>query len=273
MNKDIAVIIGTGGMGRAVARRIGSGRRLLLADYDKAGLEAVADQLKGEGHDVAVQAVDVADAESVRALAATAAGLGPVTRVVHTAGLSAVQAPVDAILRVDLLGVALVLDAFGAVVAPGGSAVVIASMAGHLFPPLPPEQDRALAGTPAAELLALPFVAAITDSGAAYSIAKRGNILRVKAAAGTWGERGARVNSLSPGIISTPMSAEELAGESGERMRGMLAVSPVPRAGTPDDIADGACFLLGEGAAFVTGTDLLVDGGVVARLSGVVPGA
>lgn len=268
MDRDVAVVIGVGGMGVAVARRVGGGRRLLLADFSEAVLGAAAERLRGEGHDVTAERVDVSDAGSVGALAQRAAAMGRVTHVAHTAGLSPVQASVEAILRVDLMGVALALDAFGGVVAAGGAGVVIASMAGHMAGALPPEMEAALALTPPADLLALPFLApgAVPDPGAAYTIAKRANALRVQAAARAWGARGARVNSISPGVISTSMGQAELGGPSGEQMRGMIAMSATGRVGTPDDIADAAAFLLGPQASFITGTDLLVDGGVIAAI-------
>lgn len=265
-DSDVVVIIGTGGMGTAIARRIGSGRRLLLADVDATRVDAAATELRDLGHDVTTRPVDVADHASVAALADAASGLGRVTSIVHTAGLSPVQASTEAILRVDLLGVGLVLEEFVRVVSPGGAGVVIASMAGHLGPALPAEQERALAGVPAAELRTLPFLApeVVGAPGAAYSLAKRANALQVQAAAGAWGRRGARINSISPGHVATPMGQQEESGENAETIRQLIAVSAAGRHGTPDDIAAAAAFLLGPDAAFITGTDLLVDGGAVA---------
>ncbi|MFJ7996489.1 SDR family oxidoreductase [Streptomyces sp. NPDC096310] len=268
MNRDVVVVIGVGGMGRAIARRQGAGRTLLLADVDQAALDSTAEALRGDGYDVATHHVDVSSRASVAGLAAAAAERGAVTQVVHTAGLSPAQAPAPAVLRVDLLGVALVLEEFGRVVAPGGAGVVIASMAGHLPAPLDPRQERELAHTPAEELLRLPYAGGetATDAGRAYSLAKRANVLRVQAAAPAWGERGARVNSISPGVIATPMGRQELAGEAGRQMRAMVEASATGRLGTPDDIADATAFLLGPAATFITGTDLLVDGGAVAAV-------
>lgn len=269
MVKQVVVVIGVGGMGELIAERQGAGKTVLLADFSEAALERVSERLRGNGFDVLTQKVDVSDPESVAALAAAAAASGDVVQVVHTAGLSPAQAPTDAVLHVDLLGVALVLEEFGTVIAAGGAGVVIASMAGHFAAGrFPAELEAALTVTPARELLALPIAqpGALPDAGAAYSLAKRANQLRVAAASLAWGARGARVNSISPGVISTPMGQQELASESGASMRAMIAASGTGRVGTPSDIAAAASFLLGPEASFITGTDLLVDGGVVAAV-------
>ncbi len=265
---SVLVVIGTGGMGKSIARRLGSGRTVLLADFSETALTVAADELRGDGYLVQTSTVDVSDPGSVDALAHAAAALGSVVQVAHTAGLSPVQAPLAAILAVDLVGVALVLDAFGEVVAPGGAGVVIASMAGHTSPPLTAEQEAALALTPAQDLRSLPFLTpdVLTDPGAAYGLSKRGNQLRVQAASGPWGDRGARINSISPGIISTPMGQQELTGPAAGFMQAMTAGSGLKRLGSPNDITSAAAFLLGPDSAFITGTDLLVDGGVIAAL-------
>ena len=264
----VLVVVGVGGMGRSIARRLGSGKTVLLADFNDNALSAAAAELGADGHTVRTQTVDVADAESVSALAVTAGELGPVVHVAHTAGLSPTQAPAAAILAVDLVGVALVLEAFGAIIAPGGAGVVIASMAGQTSAPLTAEQEHQLAVTPAAELASLPFVTAevLADPGQAYGVAKRANQLRVQAASSVWGARGARINSVSPGIISTPMGQQELDGPSGVYMRAMIDASGAKRLGTPDDITAAVAFLLGPDSTFMTGIDLLVDGGVIAAL-------
>ena len=263
---DVLTVIGVGGMGEAIARRLGSGKTVLLADYNEETLASVFKSLSAAGHHVESRSVDVASPESVRGLAEYADSLGSVTQVAHTAGLSPSQASAEAILAVDLLGTALVLQQFGEVVAPGGAGVVIASMAGHMFPPLTAEQERALAHHPPGELLTLDFIGSITDPNFAYPIAKQANHIRVRAASAQWGRRGARVNSISPGIISTPMSQQELASPVGDGMRGMIAMSATGRIGTPEDIASATAFLLGPGGSFITGTDLLVDGGVIAAI-------
>ena len=228
----------------------------------------MAAQLADEGFDVVPAQVDVGSRESVAELTRRAAEIGAVTQVAHTAGLSPVQAGTADIMRVDLYGVALVLEEFGEVIAPRGAGVVIASMSGHMLGSLPADQERALAGTPTDELLSLPFLApdVITDPGHAYAVAKRANLLRVAAQSLTWGRRGARLNSISPGVISTAMGRSELSGPHGEGMRAMVEASGTGRIGTAADIAAGAAFLLSDDASFVTGTDLLVDGGVVATI-------
>jgi NAD(P)-dependent dehydrogenase (short-subunit alcohol dehydrogenase family) len=269
---EVLTVIGVGGMGETIARRLGSGRTVLLADYNEETLASVAESLSADGHHVESQAVDVSSAESVRKLAEYAGSIGAVTQVAHTAGLSPAQAPAEAILAVDLLGTALVLQEFGEVVAPGGAGVVIASMAGYMFPPLAAEEEKALAHNPPDQLLKLDFISSITDPNYAYPIAKQANHIRVRSASAHWGRRGARINSISPGIISTSMGQQELASPVGDGMRAMIAMSATGRLGTPDDIAAAVAFLLSPNASFITGTDLLVDGGVIAAVKAGNPG-
>jgi len=266
---ELVVVIGAGSMGQAIARRIGVGKTILLADLNEKAAAAAADTLQGAGFTTSTATVDVASHESVHDLAATASDLGAVTDVVHTAGLSPAQASPDAIIAVDLVGVALVLEEFGQVIAAGGSGVVIASQAGHMISPLPAEQHQALATTPADELPALPFLQpdVVTSSGAAYALAKRANIVRVQAASVQWGDRGARLNSISPGIIMTPLALDELNSGAGEGYQRMIKASAAGRVGTPDEIGAAAAFLMGRDGTFITGTDLLIDGGVIAAIA------
>jgi len=268
MGREVVVVIGGGGIGQAIARRQGNGKTILLADINEGTCEMAAKTLESSGHKVTTQHVDVSSRESVRSLANAAAELGNVVQVVHTAGLSPVQASPKAILAVDLLGVALVLEAFGRIVASGGAGIVISSMAGYMRPPLPPEQEQALAHTPTDDLLQLPFLTAdaVPDSGTAYGLAKRANILRVQAASVEWGDRGARVNSISPGIILTPLAQQEMAGPGGPVYQSMIEISAAKRVGTTDEIATAAAYLLGPESSFVTGSDLLIDGGVIAAM-------
>lgn len=268
MNTHVLTIIGAGGIGLAIARRQGFGKTVVLADISAETLAVAAESLTVTGYTVVTQQVDVSSRESVNALAQAARELGDVAQVAMTAGLSPNMAAPDRILAVDLLGTALVLDEFGSVIAPGGAGVVISSMAGYMPPPLPREHDQALAQTPADELLSLPFLGltAVPDSGTAYGLSKRANHLRVQAESLRWAERGARVNSISPGIIATPLAQHELASPVGPRYLALIEASAIKRMGTPDEVAAAAAYLLGPDAGFITGSDLLIDGGVIAAL-------
>ena len=263
---DVLVVISAGVIGSAIARRVGSGKHILLADLRPEAAEAVANTLRDVGFEVSTATVDITSRASVEALAQKAASLGDVVGVVNAAGVSPSQAPKEVVLKVDLYGTALILEAFGNVVAPGGAGLMIASMSGHRLPSLTAEEDRALATVPADELLSLPIAQPdnVRDSLHAYQISKRGNALRVKAEAVRWGKRGARVNSVSPGIVMTPLARDELNGPRGDGYKRMLSLSPAGRAGTPDELATLAALLMGEDGAFITGSDFLMDGGVTA---------
>lgn len=268
MTKEVVVVIGAGGIGLAIARRQGFGKTVLLADYNEETLNAAAESMRNASYSVETHPVNVASRESVQALAAAAAALGRVVQVINTAGLSPNMAPVAHVLEVDLYGSAVVFDEFEKVIAPGGAGLIISSMAGHMMPALSPEQAHALAYTPTEQLLDLPFLKAdaVPNTLVAYMIAKRANHLRVQASAITWGARGARVNSISPGIIVTPLALHELNSEIGNIYRTMVAASPANRMAPPDEIAIAASFLLGPDAGFITGSDLLIDGGVIAAM-------
>ncbi len=220
--RNVLVVIGTGGMGLAAARRLAGGRTLLLADWSDASLNAASSTLRGEGHAVESLVTDVSDGGAVGELAAAAGESGHIDAIIHTAGVSPVAATASQIYRVDLLGTAHVVDAFLPVAGPGTSLVCIASMAGH-FASLPTEFERHLALAPTAELLDHAGIDLnATNTGLAYTVAKRGNQLRIAAAAQAWGARGARLNTISPGVISTPMGAAELDGTSGAHIRSMI---------------------------------------------------
>jgi NAD(P)-dependent dehydrogenase (short-subunit alcohol dehydrogenase family) len=259
---QVVVLIGAGSIGQAIVRRVGAGKHLLLADLRRDTAETVSRTLNDAGFATSVAQVDVASRQSVEALVAMSTEIGEVWGVIHAAGVSPSQAPADVILAVDLVGTALVLAEFGKVIAKGGAGIVIASQSGHRLPALSAEQDVALATTPVDELLALPMLQAVTDPLNAYQIAKRGNALRVMAEAVKWGRRGARINTISPGIIITPLANDELAGPRGEGYRRMIEHSPAGRAGTPDEVATVAALLMGTDGAFITGSDVLMDGGV-----------
>ena len=215
---------------------------------------------------MSVATVDASSREAVHALVETASGLGEVTGLIHAAGVSPSQASPSTILEVDLYGTALVLEEFGNIIASGGAGVVIASQSGHRLPALTVEQNKALATTPVEELLSLPFLQPdqVTDSLHAYQIAKRGNSLRVMAEAVRWGKHGARLNTISPGIVITPLARDELTGPRGEGYRRMIESSPVGRAGTPDEVGNVGALLMGPDGGFITGSDILMDGGVTA---------
>jgi len=274
MKNEVVVVIGAGGIGMAIARRQGFGKHILLADFNETLLAAAVKELEVASYKVSSQKVDVSSRESVRALADQAASLGSVINVVNTAGVSPNMAPPERVLAVDLYGSAVVFEEFERVIAEGGSGLVVSSMAGYMSPPLPKEQDQALAFTPADELLKLPFLSpeAVPNSMVAYIISKRANHLRVQASSISWGKRGASVNSISPGIISTPLAQHELKSPIGDMYRAMISASPAKRMASPDEIAVAANYLLGPDAGFVTGTDLLIDGGVIsAMLAGQLP--
>jgi NAD(P)-dependent dehydrogenase (short-subunit alcohol dehydrogenase family) len=262
----VIVVIGAGSIGQAIVRRVGAGKHVLLADLRQENADAAAKTLSDAGFNVTTATVDVSSRTSVRDLVETATKLGDVIGLIHAAGVSPSQASPEAILRVDLYGTALVLEEFGNVIARGGAGIVIASQSGHRLPPLSTEQNAALATTPVEELLNLPMVQPdqVKDSLHAFQISKRGNSLRVMAEAVRWGKRGARVNTISPGIIITPLANDELKGPRGPGYRRMLEVSAAGRAGTPDEVGTVGALLMGPDGAFITGSDFLMDGGVTA---------
>jgi NAD(P)-dependent dehydrogenase (short-subunit alcohol dehydrogenase family) len=262
----VIVVIGAGQIGQAIARRVSAGKHVVLADLRRENAELAAKTLSEAGFDVSTAQVDVSSRTSVEALVKDAAAHGDITGVIHAAGVSPSQASPETILKVDLYGTALVLEAFGNVIARGASGVVIASQSGHRLAALTAEQDTALATTPTEELLALPMLqpGQIRDTLHAYQLSKRGNSLRVMAEAVRWGRRGARVNTISPGIIITPLAKDELTGPRGEGYRRMIELCPVGRAGTPDEVGNVGALLMGPDGAFITGSDFLMDGGVTA---------
>jgi NAD(P)-dependent dehydrogenase (short-subunit alcohol dehydrogenase family) len=263
---QITVVIGAGSIGLAIARRISAGRHVLLADLKIENAQKAAEQFADAGFETSVAAVDISSRASIELLAAKGAALGDIAGLIHAAGVSPSQASPAQILAVDLYGTAVILEAFGNVIAPGGAGVVIASQSGHRLPALTPEQDAALATTPADDLLALPMLQPdqINDPLHAYQVSKRGNALRVKAEAVRWAQRKARINTISPGIVMTPLASDELTGSRGAGYRRMIEGCPAGRAGTPDEIATLAALLMGPDGAFITGSDFLIDGGVTA---------
>ncbi len=268
MSKEVKVVvlIGAGSIGQAIARRVSAGKHILISDIKVENAEQAAKTLLEAGFEVSTSMVDVASSSSVYELVAKAKSIGSIVGLIHAAGVSPSQASPDTILKVDLYGTALILEAFGKVIEHGGAGVVISSQSGHRFPALSIEEDKALATTPVEELLSLPLVDLnnVKDSLHAYQLSKRGNSLRVRAEAVNWGKRGARINAISPGIIITPLAKDELNGPRGDSYRKMISSSAVGRAGTPDEVANVAALLMSHEGAFITGSDFLMDGGVTA---------
>jgi NAD(P)-dependent dehydrogenase (short-subunit alcohol dehydrogenase family) len=263
---QVNVVIGAGSIGQAITRRVSAGKQVLLADLRQENADAAAKVLKDAGFEVSVATVDASSRSSVHELVENAKALGEITGLIHAAGVSPSQASPGTILKVDLYGTALVLEEFGNAIARGGAGVVIASQSGHRLAPLSVEQNKALATTPVEELLKLPFLQPdqVKDSLHAYQLSKRGNSLRVMAEAVRWGKRGARINTISPGIIITPLAHDELTGPRGAGYRRMIELSAAGRAGTPDEVGSVGALLMGADGAFITGSEFLMDGGVTA---------
>lgn len=265
--KEVIVVIGSGSIAQAIARRVSAGKIVLLADIHPDNAKGAESILSRAGFDVKTSTVDVRSRESIEALVKTACDLGDIKGVIHTAGLSPSQARAQDILRVDLYGTAVLFEAFGEVIAPGGSAVVIGSQSSHRLDvdALSQQQADALATLPPEALLTLPWIAEVDDSLYAYQISKRGNALRVMAEAVKWGKRGARINCISAGIVFTPLAYDELNSvERGAFYRNMLEKSPAGRGGTPDEIGELAAFLFGPNGTWISGSDFLIDGGTTA---------
>ena len=263
---NVNVVIGAGSIGQAIARRVSTDKHVVLADLRKENAEAAAKVMSDAGFDVSATTVDISSRKSIQAVVEMAAARGTITGLIHAAGVSPTQASPATILHVDLYGTAVLLEEFGNVIARNGSGVVISSQSGHRLPALTVEQNRALATTPAEELLKLPFlqIDQVKDSLHAYQLSKRGNSLRVMAEAVRWGKRGARINTISPGIIMTPLARDELTGPRGAGYRRMIEGSAAKRAGTPDEVGAVAALLMGPDGGFITGSDFLMDGGVTA---------
>lgn len=265
--KEVIVVIGSGSIAQAIARRVSVGKHILLADIKAENAEAVKHTLSRAGFEVSTTVVDVSSRESVQNLVKNACGIGEVKGVIHTAGLSPSQAKAQDIINVDLYGTAVVFEEFGKVIGHGGSGVVIGSQSSHRLDvdAFSQQQADALATLSPEEMLELPLVQAVNDSLYAYQLSKRGNALRVMSEAVKWGKRGARINCISAGIVFTPLAYDELnSAERGDFYRNMLAKSPAARGGTPDEIAALAEFLFGPNGTYISGSDILIDGGVTA---------
>lgn len=264
MKKEISVLVGAGSIGMAIARRVGAGKITVVADYSKENAEHAAKILEDAGFETRTIITDLGSKESILEMVKFATELGPIKHLINAAGVSPSQAPVEKILQVDLYGTSVLLEEFGKVIAEGGSGVIISSQSGHRLPALSLEENEALATAPTDELLGLPFIQAITDTLKAYQYSKRCNVLRVAGEACKWGKRGATINSISPGIIITPLANDELHGPRAEGYLNMIKGMPAGRAGTPDEVGDLAEFLMSSRGRFISGADFLIDGGCTA---------
>lgn len=266
MKKDIIIWMGAGQIGLAIVRRIASGKKIVIGDRSLVNARAAADALNGSGFDAVALEADLSSRESILSLISEACKYGDIRYLVNSAGVSPSQASIETILKVDLYGTAVLLEEVGKVIVSGGSGVTVSSQSGYRMPALTPEADRLLATTPAEELLALEMLRPenIRDTLHAYQMAKRCNVKRVMAEAVKWGERGARLNSLSPGIIVTPLAIDEFNGPRGGFYNNMFAKCPAGRPGTADEVAHVAELLLEDKGAFITGSDFLIDGGATA---------
>lgn len=267
MGKESIIWMGAGQIGLAIVRRIASGRRIVVGDCSLYNAQVTADLLNRAGFDAVALEADLSSRESIRAVISVARRHGTVRYLVNAAGVSPSQASIETILKVDLYGTAVLLEEVGKVIVRDGSGVTISSQSGHRMPALTPEEDLLLATTPTEELLSLDMLRPenLRDTLHAYQMAKRCNVKRVMAEAVKWGERGTRINSISPGIIVTPLAVDEFNGSRGAFYKNMFAKCPAGRPGTADEVAHIAELLLDEKrAAFITGSDFLIDGGATA---------
>ncbi|MBQ3788815.1 MAG: SDR family oxidoreductase [Bacteroidales bacterium] len=265
--KQVVALLGAGSMGTAIVRRIGAGKKILLGDISEETLKRVGEDFSRCGYDVETLVVNALQKESIEAFARKAAELGPVMYFIDTAGASPNQASPEHIVNLDMVGTGYAVDAFGEVMAEGGAGLLISSQAAYMYA-IPNDIELQLVNTPTEELKNVKFIqeVAMNDSGLAYMIAKRMNHLQAqRAAATTWRNRRARINSISPGVIVTPLAYDEFRA-SGEGYQAMIDASAAQRTGTSDEVAEAAAFLMGEHAKFITGTDLLIDGGVIASI-------
>lgn len=267
MKKEVVVLFGSGSIGEAIVRRVASGKKLLLADYNEDNLKNVQKRLQEAGFDVEIIKADLSSRESIQAVVKKAQELGEIKHLVNAAGVSPSQTTPEQVLKVDLYGTSVLLEEFGKVMAEGGSGIIISSQSGHRLPALGEENDKKLAMTPTEELLDLDILQpdVITDSLYAYQYAKRENVLRVASESVNWQKRGARINAISPGIVMTPLALDELNGPRGDGYRKMFESMVTKRPATPDEIAGLAQYLMSDQAAFITGADFLIDGGVTAQ--------
>lgn len=266
MKKDVMLVTGAGQISMAIARRCGFGKKIVLGDKNERNCETIAKIMTDAGFDVEPFKMDLSSRDSIKAIIARAQEFGEIKYLVNGTGVSPSQAPIEAILKVDLYGTAVLLEEVGKVIAKGGAGVTISSQSGWRMPQLTQEQNRELATTPTEELLDLEILKPenIRDTLHAYQLAKRCNEKRVMFECIRWGERGARLNDIAPGIIVTPLAVDEFNGPRGDFYKNMFAKCPAGRPGTADEMANIAELLLSDAASFITGSTFLADGGATA---------
>lgn len=266
MKQEVMLVTGAGQLSMAIARRVGSGKKIILGDLSLDNAKNIAEVMTNAGFDVEAVQMDLSSRESIQNLVKVGQSFGDIKYLVNGAGVSPSQVPVETILKVDLYGTAVLMEEVRKVIVPGGSGVVISSQSGFRMPALTAEQDRALAMTPTEELLDLDFLQPdqIENTLHAYQLAKRANEKRVMYEAVKWGEKGARINDIAPGIIVTPLAIDEFNGIRGDFYKNMFAKSPAGRPGTADEVADVAELLMSERSQYITGSTVLIDGGATA---------
>lgn len=266
MKQEVMLVTGAGQLSMAIARRMGSGKKIILGDLSLDNAKNIAEVMTNAGFDVEAVQMDLSSRESIQNLIKVGQSFGDIKYLVNGAGVSPSQVPVETILKVDLYGTAVLMEEVRKVIVPGGSGVVISSQSGFRMPALTAEQDRALAMTPTEELLDLDFLQPdqIENTLHAYQLAKRANEKRVMYEAVKWGEKGARINDIAPGIIVTPLAIDEFNGIRGDFYKNMFAKSPAGRPGTADEVADVAELLMSERSQYITGSTVLIDGGATA---------
>lgn len=264
--KDVMILTGAGQIGMAIARRMGYDKKIIIGDKNFENAKKISEVMNNAGFDVEAIEMDISSRKSILNLISEAQKYGEIAMLVNAAGVSPSQASIETILKVDLYGTAVLLEEVGKVIKKGGVGVTISSQSGHRMPALSAEVDEQLAITPTEELLTLDVLKEnnIKDTLHAYQMAKRCNVKRVMSEAVKWGERGARINSISPGIIVTPLAIDEFNGPRGDFYKNMFAKCPAGRPGTADEVANMAELLMSPQGAFITGSDFLIDGGATA---------
>lgn len=266
---DVVALVGAGSIGQAIVRQVASGKKVLLGDLSEENLKKVANNLSNDGFDVETMKIDASKRDDLHQFAQRAASYGSVKYYIHTAGVSPHQADASGALKVDLVGTSIAIDEFGQVIAPGGAGLVVSSQAGYMFPDMYTREElNKIVNTNPEEMMKLDLLDSkhVPNGGVAYGLSKLINQLYVQKASLAWGKKGARINSISPGIIITPLAKDELASDGAAGYQSMIKNSATGRTGTPDEVGQAAAFLLSDTASFITGTDLLIDGGVIAAM-------